>query len=262
MKEAIVEKLKIQIFDNRRELGAAAAKAVADAIFMVSKEKEFVNIIFAAAASQNEFLDVLAEDKSIDWSRVNAFHMDEYIGLDKSHPQKFSNYLKKKLFDRVPMHDVYLLNENGGDPDVEAARYSALLMGNKPDITCMGIGENTHLAFNDPHVAEFNDPLMVKVVDIDEPCKQQQVNEGCFPAVSDVPSFAYTLTIPVLLQADYIFCMVPGRSKANAIVHTLREERSELYPSTVLRGHSNAVLYLDGESAGEYLKEEKAISVS
>lgn len=254
MKEVVADQLKVRIYENRRQLGTDAAKMAADRIRELLKEKELVNIVFAAAASQNEFLEALIQEE-IDWTRVNAFHMDEYIGLSEDSPQRFGVFLKQRIFDRVPFHEVYYLTGNAADIQAECARYSALLNKYVPDITCMGIGENTHLAFNDPHVANFNDPILVKVVDIDEACKQQQVNEGCFSAVEDVPPLALTLTIPALLKASYIFCMVPGAKKADAVYHTLKDEISEQYPSTILRKHPNACLFIEKESAARILDQ-------
>jgi glucosamine-6-phosphate deaminase len=146
------------------------------------------------------------------------------------------------------------------DHQAECERYAALLREHPVDITCMGIGENTHLAFNDPHVAEFNDPRLVKIVDLDEACKQQQVNEGCFDHISQVPVYAFTLTIPALLEADQIFCMVPGAAKAQAVYHTLKSEVTEQYPSTILRKHAGAYLFLEKESAAKIIEEAKQLS--
>lgn len=243
------EFLKVSIYPTRKEMGKSAADAAAQRLRELLQHREEVNIIFAAAASQVEFLDALALERDIAWERVNAFHMDEYIGLPVSHPQRFGNFLQERIFSKLPLKKVYFLNETADDTEAECARYAALLQQMPPDVTFMGIGENTHLAFNDPHVADFNDPVLVKIIDLDEPCKQQQVHDGCFPTVADVPSWAYTLTIPALLQSTYIFAMVPGKNKARAIKHTLTEEISEKYPSTSLRNHPNAVLFLDEDSA-------------
>ena len=177
--------------------------------------------------------------------------MDEYRGLPPAHPQRFGIFLRERIFSKLPFKQVYYLNEGGSDEREEGARYATLLEQHKTDITCMGIGENTHLAFNDPHVARFHDPELVKIVDLDAACKQQQVNDGCFASTAEVPSYAYTLTIPALLRASHVFCMVPGRNKAQAVLHTLTAAVSEWYPSTCLREHRNAVLFLDEDSADE-----------
>ncbi|OJW72364.1 MULTISPECIES: glucosamine-6-phosphate deaminase [unclassified Spirosoma] len=249
MDQFTVDQLSVAVYPTRQQMGQAAANDASACIRQLLAEQDEVNIIFAAAASQNEFLTALVAAPQIDWNRINAFHMDEYTGLPKDHPQRFGNFLHEKIFGRVPFKQVFYLNENSTDDEDECTRYSALLEAHRTDITCMGIGENTHLAFNDPHVANFNDPYLVKIIDLDEPCKQQQVNEGCFASVSEVPPIAYTLTIPALLRARYIFCMVPGANKAAAVKHTLVEAITEKYPSTSLRTHPNARLYLDEDSA-------------
>lgn len=246
-----VNNLRVHIYPNRQQLGMAAAGEAGRCIRELLAGQPEVNMIFAAAASQNEFLEALVQEPGIDWQRIRAFHMDEYRGLPTSHPQRFGNFLYKKIFGRVPFKQVFYLNESGSNDEQECVRYAGLLEQYKTHITCMGIGENTHLAFNDPHVADFRDPELVKLVDLDETCRQQQVNDGCFAFLEEVPSYAYTLTIPALLRADHIFCMVPGKNKAPAVRHTLTEAVSERYPSTSLREHSHAVLFLDRDSASE-----------
>lgn len=231
-------------------MGAAAAAMVADRIRLLLQQQEQLNIVFAAAPSQQEFLEALAADESIEWDRINAFHMDEYIGLDAAAPQGFGNFLKDRLFGKVPFRSVHYLNGNAADAKQECERYAALLRQGV-DIVNMGIGENTHIAFNDPHVADFNDPQLVKVVDLDYACRQQQVNDGCFETFSQVPTHALTLTVPALMQARYVYCMVPGPNKAAAVKHTLFDGISENYPSTVLRKHPQAVLFVDKDSAAQ-----------
>jgi glucosamine-6-phosphate deaminase len=248
MKELTADRLNVKIYNDRYELGLNAAKIAAKQIGLLLKEQDVVNIIFAAAASQNEFLDALSKEP-VEWNRINAFHMDEYIGLPEGHPQTFGTFLKERIFNKVHFNSVYYLNGNAADIKGECNRYAALLEQYPVDITCMGIGENTHIAFNDPHVADFNDKDLVKVVDLDEACKQQQVNEGCFENAGQIPLYALTLTVPALLKAPYIFCMVPGPSKAAAVYHTIVDEVSERFPSTILRNHANALLFLDKESA-------------
>jgi len=249
IREFLKDNMQVRVYSTREEMGNSAAALAAQCLRELLQRKDEVNLVFAAAASQVEFLDAIALEKNIPWERVNAFHMDEYIGLPVTHPQRFGNCLDKRIFSKLPLKKVYYLNETGDDTEAESARYAALLQKMPPDVTFMGIGENTHLAFNDPHVADFNDPALVRIIDLDEPCKQQQVHDGCFPSVADVPSWAYTLTIPALLQSAYIFCMVPGKNKAQAIKHTLTEAVTAKYPSTALRNHRNAVLFLDKDSA-------------
>lgn len=259
MRDFEVDQLKVKVHGSREEMGKGAALKVAATIRELLQQQEEVNIVFAAAASQEDFLKTLVE-QPLEWEKVNAFHMDEYTGLPAGAPQLFGIFLKERLFDKVNFKEVFYINGQAADTTVECARYAALLKQHPVDITCMGIGENTHLAFNDPHVADFDDPYAVKIVDLDEACKQQQVNEGCFAAVPDVPSFAYTLTIPALLAAHHIYCMVPGASKADAVYHTLTAPVTEVYPSTILRTHAHAELFLDKESAAKYLAGNKTLN--
>lgn len=250
MRQFYKDKLNVRIFESRPELGAAAAEELSEKIRELLKTKEYVNIIFASAPSQNEFLDELLK-KDVEWHRINAFHMDEYIGLDKDAPQGFGNFLKDRLFSKVTCREVHYLNGNAANPQDECKRYSDLLIKYPTDIVMLGIGENTHLAFNDPHVADFNDPLIVKVVDLDADCRTQQVNDGCFNSLEEVPTHALTITIPALFKSTYAYAVVPGEFKANAIYHTINSDISELYPSTILRKHDHAILFIDENSASK-----------
>jgi len=243
-----IDKLEVFVLKDRKTLGEYAAKRTAEKIKQVASEKAAVNIIFAAAPSQNEFLGCLLADTTIPWDRINAFHMDEYLGLSAGAPQSFGSFLNERLFSHAPFKSVSLINGHTSDIESECMRYTSLLQNFPPDIVCMGIGENTHLAFNDPPVANFKDTEAVKKVVLDEACRQQQVNDGCFKSLDDVPRCALTLTVPALVQAPHIFCMVPGKLKAEAITHTLSEPISERYPSTILRRHENAILFVDQES--------------
>jgi len=241
--------LHVSVYATRDEMGMAAAKDAAAKIQELHNTKAFVNIIFAAAPSQNEMLLHLSVADGIDWSRVNAFHMDEYVGLNKNAPQRFGHFLDKAIFGKLPFHELHYINGNAFNPEEECSRYAALLEANPVDMVCMGIGENTHIAFNDPHVADFNDPSMVKLGALDEVSRMQQVHDGCFASIEEVPRTAITLTIPALLKAASIFCVVPGINKAMAVGHTINADISALYPSTALRLHENARLYLDEKSA-------------
>lgn len=251
-----VDQLQVNLFMNRQQLGQHAAQAVASRIITLHQSQDFINIIFASAPSQNEFLTALTQEAAIDWARIRAFHMDEYIGLPADAPQRFGSYLKEQLFDKVPINEVYYLDGNATDSQQECLRYSALLDQYPTDIVCMGIGENCHIAFNDPHVANFNDPDLVKKVQLDLTSRQQQVHDGCFATLEQVPEYALTLTIPALVRAQYIFCMVPASHKAEAINHTLVDSISETYPATILRSHRNATLFIDQDSGAKFLKEK------
>ena len=242
------DKLSVNIYDTRKNMGAAAAADIAACIKELLGRKSEIYMIFAAAPSQNEMLEALIADKEIEWNRVHALHMDEYVNLPSDAPQGFGNFLRRAIFDRVPFASVNLI---GTDADSEATcrRYDALLAANKVDIVCMGIGENGHIAFNDPHVADFNDPCRIKKVDLDQKCRQQQVNDGCFASLGQVPTHALTLTVPTLYNVENIFCVVPAATKAEAVKNTVNGPVSEICPASILRTHDNAVLYTDSDSA-------------
>lgn len=243
-----VDSLTVRVYEDRALLGKAAAEIAAAKLRELQTQREIINIVFAAAPSQNEFLASLSKEKNIEWNRVRAFHMDEYTGLPGNAPQRFGNFLKSRFFDIVPLREVYyLLGESAKHR--ECRRYAELLLRFPTDVVFMGIGENTHIAFNDPHVAKFNDPEMVKVVDLDMACRQQQVNDGCFSSLETVPATAITLTIPALMKGEHIFCVVPGKTKAQAIYHTIKSDINERYPSTILRTHPSAELFIDRDSA-------------
>ena len=248
--------LEVRIFHTREAMGKEAAINVSDSIQRLLKQKEEINMIFAAAPSQSDFMKELIADKAIEWNRINAFHMDEYIGLEKEASQGFGNFLKRNLFDHVPLKSVHLINGQADDPEEECKRYSTLLEQHPVDIVCLGIGENGHIAFNDPPVADFKDPKQVKVVELDMPCRQQQVNENLFKGIDLVPTHAITITIPGLLRGGEMFCMVPALNKAEAVNHTLNGEISEACPASILRTKKGAILYLDRDSASLLETEE------
>ncbi len=248
------DKLYVKTFDTRDEMGKAAATDIAECIKKCLAEKDEINMIFAAAPSQNDVLHHLCMDKEIEWNRINAYHMDEYVGLSADAPQGFGNFLKEHIFGIVPFKSVNYIDCTATDVDAECERYSNLLMKNPVDIVCMGIGENGHIAFNDPHVADFNDPKLVKYVELDEMCRNQQVNDGCFAKIDDVPKYAMTLTIPALVSAEYNFCIVPAPTKAQAVKKTVCDEISEECPASILRRKDNAILYCDADSSAEMVK--------
>ena len=246
-----VDKLQVNVYDTRAAMGAAAARDIKNKFCELLATKPQINVIFAAAPSQNEVLESLVADQDIDWSRINAYHMDEYIGLAADAPQGFGNFLRAHLFDQVPFASVNLIDITAKDADREAARYGALLDQNLADVVVMGIGENGHIAFNDPPVADFHDTQTVKAVKLDEICRNQQVNDGCFAAIDQVPTHALTVTVPALTRAPYLFCIVPAPSKAWAVRETLTGSIDEHCPASVLRTHDNAILYLDRDSAAQ-----------
>ena len=249
MESFIQDSLQVKIFENRELMGKSAADDIAAKICELLEIKEEINMIFAAAPSQNDVLKALVENPSINWGRINAYHMDEYIGLDKAAVQGFGNFLKAHIFGKVNFKSVNYINSTTVDPEAECIRYTELLEKNPTDIVVMGIGENGHIAFNDPDVANFNDNKAVKVVKLDDICRQQQVNDGCFEKIEDVPKYALTLTIPTLIKAPFLFCIVPAKTKAKAVKETIYGEIDETCPASILRTQKNASLYLDSESA-------------
>lgn len=248
------DKLYVKTFETRDEMGKAAATDIAECIKKCLAEKDEINMIFAAAPSQNDVLHHLCMNKEIEWNRINAFHMDEYVGLSADAPQGFGNFLKEHIFGLVPFKSINYIDCTATDVDAECERYTKLLKENPVDIVCMGIGENGHIAFNDPHVADFNDPKLVKYVELDEMCRNQQVNDGCFSKIDDVPKYAMTLTIPALVSAKYNFCIVPAPTKAQAVKRTVCDEISEECPASILRRKDNAILYCDADSSAEMIK--------
>lgn len=242
------DRLSVKIYDSRKAMGVAAAADVAAKIKEVAAKKGEVNMIFASAPSQNEFLAGLLADKDIPWNKVNTFHMDEYINLDKDAPQGFGNFIRDRLWGKVNLKSANYLNGNAADPAEECKRYGELIKAHPIDIVCMGIGENGHLAFNDPGVAKFGDTEAVKVVTLDEVCRQQQVNDGCFASLDLVPKHALSLTIPTLTDNGYLYCIVPAKTKARAVYDTVKGFVTELVPATILRTKSTATLYLDPDS--------------
>ena len=227
-------------------MGIAAATAAADFLRRSLSEQETVRTVFAAAPSQNEMLAALVDAEGIDWNRVEAFHMDEYLGLAANAPQRFGLWLKERLFDKLPFRAVYLIETDIAEP---VERYEKRLRSAPIDLVCLGIGENGHLAFNDPPVADFDDPVWVKIVELEEACRQQQVNDGCFATLDDVPRKAITLTIPALLSGRRLVCTVPGPTKRPAVFRTLNDPISTACPATILRNHAGCTLFLDKDSA-------------
>ena len=241
------DELSVKVFENRSEMGAAAARDAGECLRTLLAGKDEVNCIFASAPSQNELLDGLLLENGIEWNRVNAFHMDEYIGLPIGDCRSFSGYLMGRLFDKLTFKSKHLMN-GMADPEAECRRYAELLESHPIDVVFMGIGENGHLAFNDPPVADFNDPLPVKSVELEHACRVQQVNDGCFAAIGDVPTTAITLTIPTLLKPAHVFCVVPGSRKAQAVRDALLGPIGTACPASALRNKPGARMYVDNDA--------------
>ena len=243
-----VDKLNVKVYQTREEMGRAAAEEAAAAIRAAIAAKGEINMIFAAAPSQNEFLAHLIADKSIDFTKINAFHMDEYIGLSPQAPQGFGNFLRERLFDRVPFKTVNTIDSTAADPEAECRRYAALLQAHPCDIVCMGIGENGHIAFNDPP-ADFDTEKPYLVIKLDEKCRRQQLGEGWFPTLADVPERAISMSCRQILKSKAIINTVPDKRKAEAVRGALEGPLTNLCPSSILRTHSDVATFLDRDSA-------------
>jgi len=244
------DKLTVKIFPGKDEMGKAAAISVAKKLTTAVAENGFANLILATGASQFQFLEHL-QKQVIDWKKITVFHLDEYMGMPLTHPASFRKYLKERILDKVQPKQVHYLNGDAPDIEAEVLRYENLLKEHPIDVGCIGIGENGHIAFNDPPVADFNDPKLVKVVELDEPCRKQQLGEGWFPTFDDVPTHALSLTIPAMMRCKHISCVVPDERKAEAVYNTLNAEISTACPATILRTHPDCVLYLDKGSASK-----------
>lgn len=240
--------LSTQIFSSKRDLGVAAAEFVAATLRQVLAERGHAGLVLATGASQYEFLARLQVAPDIDWQRVTAFHLDEYLDLPADHPASFRRYLKTRFFDHVPVGTVHLLNGNAADPLSETQRYADLLQQTPPDIACIGIGENGHLAFNDPP-ADFEAPETVHVVQLDEACRRQQVGEGHFDSLMAVPQRALSLSIPAIMAVPVLSCVVPDARKARAVQCSVQGPVSPHCPASILQRHQNCRLFLDRQSA-------------
>ncbi len=241
--------LKIEIHPTRKDAGIAAAQATATALRKLAALYSSIAVIFATGASQLETLEALTSIPDLPWPSIQGFHLDEYVGLSPDHRASFRRYLKERLTGRVTLKSF--LEVDGNAPDLAAfcREYATKLRLAAPQICLLGIGENGHLAFNDPPVADFKDPLDVKVVDLDQTCRAQQAAEGWFGSIEEVPAQAITVTIPALLRVPRLIVSVPGPRKAEIIRRTLAEPVATACPATILRTHPNATLYLDTDSA-------------
>ena len=243
-----VDRLAVSIYGTRDTMGQAAAFDVAAQMRALLRERKTIRMVFAAAPSQNEFLAALRQAPDLDWQRVEAFHMDEYVGLAEDAPQRFGTFLREHLFGHVPLGRVEYIDGNA-PAEQECRRYSALVNERPIDIVCAGIGENGHMAFNDPPVADFDDPETIKPVTLDAVCRMQQVHDGAFATLDQVPLTALTMTMSALMAAERVYCIVPGPTKTEAVTRTLRGSIATECPATIMRRHAGARLYLDLDAA-------------
>lgn len=240
--------LKVEIHPSREAAGQAAANAAAESIRRLAASGQAA-VIFATGASQLATLDALTGISGVPWDRITGFHMDEYAGIKSDHPASFRRYLRENLTARVRLREFFEIDGSADDAARVAVAYADQLRAHSPGLCLMGIGENGHLAFNDPAEANFWDPLDAKVVTLDETCRAQQVAEGWFPDLAAVPRKAISLTIPALLRVPKLIISVPGKRKAEIVARALREKISTACPATILRAHADATVYLDAESA-------------
>jgi glucosamine-6-phosphate deaminase len=245
-----VDRLAVEIHPDKRELGRAAAARAVRLIADALARRGRARIVVGTGPSQNEVIGALVE-AALDWRRIEVFHMDEYVGIPASHPASFRRWLREHVADRVGPARVHYIEGDAAETAAECRRYAALLAEAPVDICFIGFGENGHIAFNDPHEADFSDPAAVKVVTLDERCRAQQVGEGHFPDVAAVPARAITLTCPALMSAEHLVCSVPDRRKAEAVRRALEGPVTERCPASVVRRHADAALFLEPESAAE-----------
>lgn len=245
--------MDLRIHPTRDEMGRASAAMGAEAMVRTIERDGRVVIVLASAVSQSEFLEALGSDPRIDWSKVVAFHLDEYIGIGSNHPASFRRFQHEHMWSRVKPAVFHELNGDARDVNEETARYAELLDIEKPTIGFLGIGENGHLAFNDPPV-DFEDPQLVRVVELDEVCRKQQVFDGAFPHIEDVPRTALTLTIPALMRIPKLILNVPGKNKADAVQQSVEGPVTPNCPASILQRHPDATLFVD-QDAASLLKE-------
>lgn len=242
--------LKVKIYEETQQMGNAAADFVAEKLDEAIQQKGKANLILATGASQFAFLDAL-KTKIIEWEKITVFHLDEYKDLSIQHPASFRKYLKERILDQVKPGKVYLINGDAEKLEEKIEAYENLLKTHPVDVACIGIGENGHIAFNDPPVADFNDPRWVKVVELDHGCRMQQLGEGWFETLDDVTTEAVSLTITAIMNCKTISCVVPDERKAMAVYNTLHSEISTECPATILRKHTDTVLFLDSQAASQ-----------
>lgn len=241
--------IEVRTFSTKREASAAAAEAAAAILRSAIAHRGRARIVVSTGNSQLDFIDALVQAPGLDWSAVEAFHLDEYAGMSPTHPASFRLWLKTRLAERVPLRAMHYVNGDAPDLQAECRRYSALLAEAPIDAGFIGIGENGHIGFNDPPVADFADPVAMKVVRLDDACRRQQVGEGHFAGIADVPQNALSLTCPAIVGMTNLVCCVPELRKAQAVRDAILGPVSTACPASILRTHPRAQLFLDLESA-------------
>jgi glucosamine-6-phosphate deaminase len=248
-KQFMVDKLKVSISNDVITMGRMAAKTFSQAVQSLLLIKPEITVMFAAAPSQDSTLQALLQESSIPWERIHAVHMDEYVGLSYEDHRSFRHYLQERILKQLPFKSINLITGENPDAQDEAKRYSQILLSLGIDIVVLGVGENGHIAFNDPPDARFDDPSWVRVVQLSEASRKQQVHDGCFDVLEKVPRHAITVTIPAILSAQKLICVVPGSRKAKAIQTALEGPINEGCPASILRTHKDSSLFIDSSSA-------------
>lgn len=243
-----VDNLSVRISDSAQKLTQDAANLATNYLQSLLVDRETVSIILATGNSQLKFLDKITSGKNLDWSRIILFHLDEYLGIKAEHPGSFRYYLHHKVERRVEPQVFNYIQGDAPQPLAECDRYSKLLQQQAIDLCLLGIGDNGHLAFNEPSLADFNDDRVVKLVQLETKTRQQQVNGGYFPNLEAVPQYAYTLTIPTICAAKKIFCLAGGSRKVEVVKNTLKNAIAPNFPATILRRQAHAVLFCDRQS--------------
>lgn len=240
--------MNLHIYSTKKEMGAAAAERTAQRLNAAIAERGAANLILATGASQFEMLESLVT-RDVDWSKVTVFHLDEYLGLPETHPASFRKYLKERFADRLPeLRAFHYVNGEAADPAAECARLGDLIAAHPIDVACIGIGENGHLAFNDPP-ADFEIDAPYIVVNLDEACRRQQLGEGWFPTFDDVPTQAISMSIRQIMKSAAIICTVPDARKAVAVQKAVEGPVTNLHPSSILQQHPHCDLFLDEPAA-------------
>ena len=248
--KVMVDAMPVRVFADAAAVAEAAATHAAAVIQDAIDARGTAHVMFASGNSQLEFLARLTASGGADWRRVVGFHMDEYLGIPAAHPASFRRYMREEILAKVDLQAFHEIAGDAPDPEDEGDRYAALLCANPLDLCCLGIGENGHLAFNDPPVADFHDPLDVKIVELDDRCRRQQVGEGHFASFGEVPGRAITVTVPALLRSRVVIAIVPEARKREPVDRALHGPVSTACPASILRTQSHVTLYLDTASAG------------
>ncbi|KAB8330008.1 glucosamine-6-phosphate deaminase [Scytonema tolypothrichoides VB-61278] len=245
-----VDALQVHIYNSEVELAQDVAEMVQKHLQHTLQQKDTAALLLATGNSQMKFLDALIALGGVDWSRITCFHLDEYLGISADNSASFRRYLRERVEMRVSPKEFHYIEGDGMQPLVECDRYTKLLQAQPIDLCCLGIGENGHLAFNDPAVADFNDLHTLKLVKLDAINRQQQVKTGYFSSLESVPQYAFTVTLPMICSAKKIICLAPGKRKAKIVKQMLEGDITTDCPASILRTQQQATLFLDVDSAG------------